>query len=180
MATTMSVQDPPTARPDSLLESLYREHGPAVLTFFLAYTGGDRHWAEDVLQETMLRAWRHATELDVDQRSLRPWLFTVARRIAIDGIRRRRARPTDVDLTLLDAAVPAADDTLRAVIVAAAVNELPRPHCAVITELYLCGRSTRDTATRLDIPLGTVKFRAHYALRRLRLTLVDLHSTDAA
>lgn len=184
MNTIRPAQYPPSdGQPDSLLKSLYREHGPAVLTFLLAHTGGDRHWAEDVLQETMLRAWHHASTLDIGQRSLRPWLFTVARRIAIDGIRRRRVRPTEVDLTVLETATPTVDETdntLLAVIVAGAVGRLPRPHRVVVTEMYLRGRSARDTAERLGIPVGTVKSRAHYALRTLRAHLTDPRLADAA
>ena len=53
----------------------------------LRLTGGDRGRAEDVVQETMLRAWRHPEALDPARGEIRPWLFTVARRIAIDAHR---------------------------------------------------------------------------------------------
>src|SRR5262245_40675916 len=78
-------------RPDReyvLLQHLYADHAGPLLTFVLRLTNGDRLRAEDVVQETILRAWRNAHKLSTcGDRSLRPWLVTVARRIAIDGYR---------------------------------------------------------------------------------------------
>src|SRR6185369_12797073 len=73
---------------ESLLRHLYADHAGPLLGFVLRLTNGDRQRAEDIVQETILRAWRNAHKLNAHgERSLRPWLVTVARRIAIDGYR---------------------------------------------------------------------------------------------
>ena len=79
---------------DTLVRMLYEEHAGPLLMFVLRLTGGDRQRAEDIVQETLLRAWRNAHRLGAQgQQSLRPWLVTVARRIAIDDHRSASARP---------------------------------------------------------------------------------------
>jgi RNA polymerase sigma-70 factor (ECF subfamily) len=73
---------------ETLLHHLYEHHAGPLLGFVLRLTNGDRQRAEDIVQETILRAWRNAHKLNAHgERSLRPWLVTVARRIAIDGYR---------------------------------------------------------------------------------------------
>src|SRR6266567_3221281 len=109
---------------DVLVAELYRRYRGPLLSFVLRLTAGDRQRAEDVVQETMLRAWRQAGELDQDGRSLMPWLATVARRIVIDEQRRRNARPAETDEGMLTKTpVPDwTDDLLRSVIVADALR----------------------------------------------------------
>src|SRR6201991_1096306 len=81
---------------DTLVKMLYREHSGPLLMFVLRLTGGDRQRAEDVVQETLLRAWRNADRLGTSGHpSLRPWLVTVARRIVIDEHRSVLARPRE-------------------------------------------------------------------------------------
>ena len=63
---------------------LYAEHGPALLRLATALTGGDRGRAEDLVQETMLRAWTHRANLDIQHRSPRAWLITVVQRLAVE------------------------------------------------------------------------------------------------
>jgi RNA polymerase sigma-70 factor (ECF subfamily) len=71
--------------------------GPHLFTYLIKITLGDRALAEDLLQETFLRAWRYIqAHDDVDLEAFRPWLFTVARRLMIDSLRARRARPPEV------------------------------------------------------------------------------------
>src|SRR5829696_4522413 len=84
------------------LRALYDGHAA------LRLTNGDRARAEDIVQETLLRAWRNLEVLDDDVRPVRPWLFTVAQRLAIDAHRARRARPAEVGDAAL-ASVPGLD-----------------------------------------------------------------------
>src|ERR1700761_4299454 len=77
------------------IRSVYAEHGAALLGHVTRLTG-DRGKAEDIVQETVLRAWRHAGRLDADERPLRPWLFTVASRLVVDDHRARGSRPPEV------------------------------------------------------------------------------------
>ena len=69
-------------------DRLYRLHARPLFRFLLRLTLGDRREAEDCLQETFLRTWRWLQEHTVDPEIMRPWLYTVARRIVIDGVRR--------------------------------------------------------------------------------------------
>jgi len=74
------------------MRALHNDHAGALWSYAMHLTSGDRAHAEDVVQETLLRAWRHPRVLDQSQGSARAWLFTVARRIAIDGWRAAAAR----------------------------------------------------------------------------------------
>jgi RNA polymerase sigma-70 factor (ECF subfamily) len=164
----------PTA--DSFVQRLYADHADFLTAFVLRLTGGDRYWAEDVVQETMVRAWRHAGKLvDGVRPSLLPWLTTVARRIVSNDRRRLRARPQEVDDTMLDVAmVP--DDTesaVRRIVIRDALRQIGPIHREVVVELYLRGLSVEQVAARLGVPPGTVKSRSYYAMRALRTVLRD-------
>ena len=76
----------------ALMQQLHDEHGAALWAYCLRLTGQDRMRAEDVVQETLLRAWRNRERLDESRGSVRAWLFTVARNIVIDEWRTRRAQ----------------------------------------------------------------------------------------
>jgi RNA polymerase sigma-70 factor (ECF subfamily) len=156
------------------LAELQRAHGPALLHFLLGLTYGDRQRAEDLLQETLVRAWQHPEAFEAPYCSMRPWLFTVARRLAIDARRSRLARPTEVgDEALLATAEPG-DPTERctaALDVRAAVKSLTPQHRAVLVQLYFRGLSVTEAAEVLGVPPGTVKSRSYYALRALARVL---------
>src|SRR4051795_4125461 len=80
---------------EELMRALYREHAGPLLAYVLRLVAGDRQRAEDVVQETLIRAWKNAGQLNRATGSVRPWLVTVARRIVIDGHRSRQARPQE-------------------------------------------------------------------------------------
>ena len=173
----VSKEDRPRVVEDSdeaFVRSLWAEHGQALLGYASRLVG-DRGRAEDIVQEALLRAWRHADELDPAARSLRPWLFTVVSHLAADQHRRRLARPQEVgDAAATLLAVP--DGIDRAVErweVIEALGRLSPEHRAVLVETYYRGRSIGDAAQVLGIPAGTVKSRTYYALQALRLTLEE-------
>jgi RNA polymerase sigma-70 factor (ECF subfamily) len=160
----------------ALMQQLHDEHAAALWGYCVRLTGHDRARAEDVVQETMLRAWRHCSVLDESRGSVRAWLFTVARNIVIDDWRSRRAHaelpvaeppePTDqVDRT---------DQLLLSWVVAEAVTKLSPEHRDVLLECYYRGHPVAEAASHLGIPQGTVKSRTHYALRALRLALEEM------
>ncbi|MFJ9824540.1 sigma-70 family RNA polymerase sigma factor [Streptomyces sp. NPDC101160] len=152
------------------LVELQREHGQALLAFLLGLTHGDRQRAEDLVQETLVRAWQHPEAFDSAYDSMRPWLFTVARRLAIDARRSRLARPAETGDGLLALTPDPADTTESrdaALDVRAAVRGLSPEHRAVLVRLYFRGLTVSEAAAELGIPAGTVKSRSHYALRQL-------------
>lgn len=159
-----------TTTDERALTELQREHGQALLAFLLGLTHGDRQRAEDLAQETLVRAWLHPEAFDSSYESMRPWLFTVARRLAIDARRSRLARPAEIgDGVLALTADPAdtAESCDAALDVRAAVRGLSPEHRAVLVRLYFHGLTVREAADDLGIPAGTVKSRSHYALRQL-------------
>ncbi|MFJ8626166.1 sigma-70 family RNA polymerase sigma factor [Kitasatospora sp. NPDC093550] len=163
------------ASDEELMRALYREHAGPLFGFVLHLVAGDRQRAEDVVQETLVRAWRNIDRLDAGARPLRPWLVTVARRIVIDEHRSARARPREVDAAALEL-LPAEDEldrALRMMTVADALGDLSPAHREIIVETYLKGRTANEAAAELGIPAGTVRSRVFYALRSLRLALEE-------
>ena len=119
-----------------------------LLAYALRLTDGDRNRAEDIVQETLLRAWRNLDRLDEAAGPVRPWLFTVAQHLAIDAHRARRARPPEVGEAAL-AHVPELDQVegaLDRIIIADALNSLSQEHRRVIIETYYRGRTVAEAA----------------------------------
>ena len=81
-----------TGADEDVVRALYAEHGDALFAHALRLSGGDRQRAEDLVQETLVRAWRHPDVLDPERGSVRAWLFTTARNLSIDAWRRRSSR----------------------------------------------------------------------------------------
>ncbi len=164
-----------TAPDEELMRALYEEHAGPLLAFVLRLVAGDRHRAEDVVQETLLRAWRNAGQLQRATGSVRPWLVTVARRIVIDSHRSRQARPQEVDAAPLES-MPAADEidrALRLMTITEALGDLSAAHREALIETYFKGRTVNEAAEVLRVPAGTVRSRVFYALRSLKLSLEE-------
>lgn len=160
----------------TVIQQLHDEHAAALWGYCLRLTGHDRARAEDVTQETLLRAWRHFSVLDESQGSVRSWLFTVARNLVVDEWRSRRSR-SEVTVAEVPEVVDPRDQTdqqLLSWVVAEAVTTLSADHRAVLLECYYRGASVAEAAVRLGVPEGTVKSRTHYALRALRLALEEM------
>ena len=160
---------------------LYEANASDILNYLLRLSAGNRPLAEDVLQETFLRAWTKAPEVNRGQDSLRPWLFTVARRILVDQYRRRAARPQEVQGAILDSQQVVDDDIdglLRKVVVADALASLSPLHRDVLREVYFRGSQIPEASKALGVPPGTIKSRTYYALRALRLALAERGLTD--
>ena len=164
-----------------LLRALNEEHGDALFAHALRLVSGDRQRAEDLVQETLLRAWRHPEALDPQRGSVRAWLFTTARHLAIDAWRRRASRVGEVvtdDLPEPPPEIDEADRSVEAWTVAEALARLSPAHRDVLVECFYQGRSVAEAAVRLGVPPGTVKSRTHYALRSLRLVLEEMGVTQ--
>jgi RNA polymerase sigma factor (sigma-70 family) len=145
---------------------------------------GDAALAEDLAQETFVRAWRHGAGFDARKGSVRSWLCTITRNLAIDTLRMHGAEPVDPDallaqLDLADGALAdgdPADHITRlenAERVRAALRELPPPQQRAVV-LAACFSHTAAEISRMEqIPLGTAKTRIRSALLRLRETLAE-------
>jgi RNA polymerase sigma-70 factor (ECF subfamily) len=158
---------------EAAVRALYAEHSGALLRHALHLTGGDRQRAEDLVQETIVRAWRHPEALA--GRPTRPWLFAVARNLAIDSYRARQARPPEAGQAALE--LLAADDdpdrTLESWAIIDALASLRPAHRRVIFETYYRGCTVAEAAATLGIPAGTVKSRTFYALKALKVALQE-------
>jgi len=153
------------------IDALHAAHSASLLRFLIGLTHGERQTAEDLVQETMLRAWRHVDKLPDDPAGERRWLFTVARHLLIDVIRSRQSRPAETPVFDMDWASSAEDTTDVAIAtqsILAAFGGLSDAHRDVLSDLHFRGEAPSDVARKLQVPIGTVKSRAHYALRALR------------
>lgn len=154
---------------DELITTLYADNAAFVLSYVTRLLN-DRYLAEDVLQETMVRAWQHCEHFSEQKGSVRGWLIRVAHNIAMDKIRMRRSRPAEVPETAAPEPMVEdhADSVLTALQIRHALSLLSPGHRAVLEQIYLHGRTTREAAARLGIPEGTAFSRSFYALRILR------------
>jgi RNA polymerase sigma-70 factor (ECF subfamily) len=158
-----------------LLRALHDQHGRALWSYAVGLTGGDRMRAQDIVQETLLRAWRHPHVLDQTSGSARSWLFTVAKRIAIDEWRASTRHPEVVTDQVPERAVDdEADQAVDRHLVLSALRTLSSEHREVLLECYFRGASVADAARRLGVPPGTVKSRTHYALHALRDAIIEM------
>jgi len=170
----------PAAIADDKLARLHALFCPPLTGYVTGLMLGDRPAAEDIVQETFTKAWRHLRRYeDVDVTTLRPWLYTVARRLVIDVLRARRVRPSEVTMEKLGP-VATDNDAINRFVEAdrmrQALLKLSPEHRAVLIGLYFHDQSFEDVAQRLGIPAGTVRSRSHYAKRALRALLDEQSS----
>ncbi|HCT75204.1 MAG TPA: RNA polymerase [Micromonosporaceae bacterium] len=160
---------PPAARAhaEQVTTRLHAQHGAALRRFAYQLTG-DPQRAEDLFQETLLRAWLHADKLLDNDSSQRAWLFRVARNIAIDDGRRRRARPAEIYIDETPTVPDNTDRLLSTIEMTRLLRQLSPEHRSVLVEIFYCGSTTREAAHNLRIPHGTAKSRLHYGLQHLR------------
>ncbi|NKY37956.1 sigma-70 family RNA polymerase sigma factor [Cellulomonas septica] len=158
---------------DELLRALHAAYARPLHHYVVRLTG-DHELAQDVVQEAMVRAWRHPEVMARDDDAARAWLYRVTRNLVIDD--RRSARHVREQMTEQTPDVPTPDGTqavLDAWLVADALTGLSAEHRAVVVGAYYGGRSVAELARENQIPEGTVKSRLHYGLRALRLALQE-------
>jgi RNA polymerase sigma-70 factor, ECF subfamily len=138
---------------------------------------GDRHAAEEILQDTFARAYRHRQTFRRDVSPL-PWLHRVSLNLCYSRLSRRRLDASPIDEAAEhgvadDRPLPAerAEQSELRQIVREGIAALPEKHQSVVVLYYLHRLSLQETAQVLGIQLGTVKSRLHYALRNLRVQL---------
>lgn len=149
-------------------EYLYRRFSGAVLRVAVSILG-DRQLAEDAMQQTFVKAWKAASSYD-PARALEPWLYQIARRTSIDLVRveeRARRRSMAAQNESSGVADDAVDRLCTQFEMSAALGRLRERDRELLRMLYFEELSQADVASRLGVPLGTVKSRSHRALAKL-------------
>lgn len=163
------------------LEQVYDRYERAVYSFAFRIVN-DAMAAEEVVQELFLRVWNNAERYDRSQGKLSTWMFTIARNIAVDMLRRKSSRAvTD----------PAGDDALEVLAdtstnveqevaqnwerqrIREAMLELREEQQQVIESIYFHGLTQHEVSEKFSIPLGTVKSRVRLAIRQLHGKLAE-------
>jgi RNA polymerase sigma-70 factor (ECF subfamily) len=178
----LAISDPTDgelADADAAIRQLYAQHALALCRYVERFCP-NRASADDIVQETFIRAWRHLPQLSSRDFPVRPWLFRVARNLLIDADRAARSRPVTVPS---QPAESGRDDTgldrvLDQQIVADALDQLSPAHRTVLVETFYRGRTLAKVARQLGIPDSTARSRLHYALRALRRQLEDREAIE--
>lgn len=153
---------------------LFEHFAPRIKGLMLK-AGASKEEADEIAQDTLLAVWRKATQFDPASQGAPAWIFTIARNLRIDGIRRSAragnalpeaeleylADPSDSQEALLSMQ----DEKTR---VAAAISRLSNQQSAAIRMSFVEDRPHSEIAEALGIPLGTVKSRIRLATSRLR------------
>lgn len=157
---------------------LFQSYAPRVKSYMMRQ-GADANTAEELAQETMMAVWRKAGLYSVEKGSATTWIYTIARNLRIDRLRRELtwvALPESHDQIASTDALP--DDVLteheRKMRVQAALAGLPQDQLEVVSLSYIEGLSHSEIAERLGLPLGTVKSRMRLAYQKIRDLVEDL------
>ena len=149
----------------------------------MARMGGDGQSAEELMQETMIAVWNKADKFDPSKGAASTWIFTIARNLRIDAFRRDKRPefdPTDPafvpdDVVQADAGLDARQTSEQ---LHQAIAALPEEQAALLKLSFFEDQSHSAIATRLNLPLGTVKSRMRLAFDKLRAALA--HSGDVS
>lgn len=171
----------PGDRTGDSLHRLHRRYANE-LYGFVYQALGDRGATEEVVQDVFTSVWRHAATYDPQRGSFRTWMYGITRNAVIDRRRRASVRPV-LPLGAEDSAdAPGGLDKsieqagLRWQL-AAALERLTPAHREVVRLAHYEGMTMREIAKAKDVPVGTIKSRAWYAMRSLRLTLEEMEGT---
>lgn len=178
--TPAAVREGADLRDEQTLRAAHAAHAGELYRFAVRRLG-DPGAAEDAVQEVFVRAWRAAESYDAAQGGLRGWLFAIARNVVVDQIRRRAVRPSVpvdgadlADMAGAGAGVQFEEAWMTAWTVEEALRRITPEHRAVLVETYLRGRSYAEVATEMGVPVGTLRSRAFYGLKALRVVLDEM------
>jgi RNA polymerase sigma factor (sigma-70 family) len=159
-------------------KALFRSFAPRIKTYLVRH-GAEIHKAEELAQETLLTVWRKAAYFDPNRASVSAWMFTIARNLRIDALRREKSA---VAYALSVHEPEASEETPHTVNEIAqaqarlreAIRVLPAEQLQVIQLSFFEDKAHAEIAEELSLPLGTVKSRLRLALARLRGLVGDL------
>jgi len=155
---------------------LFSFFAPRVKSYALRQMGSDA-LAMELVQDTMTNVWQKAHLFDRGKGSPSTWIFTIARNIRFDLLRKQQNRKEDIcseDLwpvlfeQTADTNTPDLDEQTTLQEIGELLEKLPEKQQVVIEAIYLSGKSQQEVADELEIPLGTVKSRTRLALQRLK------------
>jgi RNA polymerase sigma-70 factor, ECF subfamily len=157
---------------------LYQLYGPRVKSYMIRQ-GADPDTADELAQETLLTVWRKASLYVSDKGSATTWIFTIARNLRIDRLRKEvpwQELPDGHNEIASDDVQPdeAVSDRERQLRVQTVMASLPADQYSVVSLSYLEGLSHSEIADRLGLPLGTVKSRMRLAYQKIRDAVGDL------
>ncbi|HWW48457.1 MAG TPA: sigma-70 family RNA polymerase sigma factor [Xanthobacteraceae bacterium] len=158
-------------------ETLFRHFAPRVKAY-MGRMAGDSQLAEELMQETMIAVWNKAESFDPSKGAVSTWIFTIARNLRIDAFRREKRPDFDPndpafvpdDIAPADAELDArqASEQLHQ-----AIATLPEEQLALLKLSFFEDQSHSAIASRLNLPLGTVKSRLRLAFDKLRAALAQ-------
>ena len=158
---------------DETLAAVYRAYRGPLLRRARAILG-DAGLAEEVVQETFVRAWRACPSFEPDGSPMLAWLTVILRNLALDRMRARGRRP-HLARSVPDEEISARPDGVDLLLLRSSLRDalarLPDDHRTAVVETILLDRPYGDVAAELGVPVGTVRSRAYYALRRMRRML---------
>ena len=157
---------------------LFQSYAPRVKSYMMRQ-GADPNTAEELAQETLLTVWRKAALYSGEKGSATTWIFTIARNLRIDRLRREfpwQELPEGHNETASSDILPdeAVSEAERRVRVQTALSTLPQDQHEVVALSYIEGLSHSEIAERLGLPLGTVKSRMRLAYQKIREAVEDL------
>lgn len=159
-------------RDKSAFLALFNHFAPR-LKGYMKKLGTPEPLAEELAQDVMFTVWRKAEAYDPAKSAVSSWIFTIARNLRIDALRREQRRIFDCnDPSLLPTPTPLADQQIQSQQqdrrMRALLGNLPREQAAVVSLAFYEGKSHGEIAAYLAIPLGTVKSRMRLAFQHLR------------
>ena len=160
-------------RDASAFRSLFLTYYPKVKAM-LVRQGADNDAAEEIAQDTLFTVWQKSDQFSYDRGSVSAWLYTIARNLRIDRIRKQAVwqrcyQELEAMENLRGSAYTIQSEAQERRKIGAVLNKLPRDQRQVIELSFIDGLSQSEIARKLDVPLGTVKSRMRLAFEKLRV-----------
>lgn len=166
-----------SARSRRAFSELFKHFAPRLQAFATRQFGNEQT-AMDLVQDTMTNVWHKAHLFSPEKGSPTTWIFTIARNIRFDILRKNKHRQNDVSAEDLWPVLSeemsdsdeefALDQNILLQEIGEFYRQLPDPQRIVIEQIYVQGKSQQEVSDELDIPLGTVKSRTRLALQKLK------------
>jgi len=174
---TINLQAVAISQDKTAFAALFAYYGPR-LKAYIRRLGANDGTAEELAQEAMLSVWRKARQFNADKASAGTWIFTIARNLRIDALRKERRPEIDPnDPALVPDSDPEPDIQAsmeqQRVLLHKAIHELPKDQALVIKKSFFEDKPHAVISSELNIPLGTVKSRLRLAFNRVRSHIGD-------